>query len=91
MSLQETYIVVVEKLEALCWKVTEMKRKITKDTSLVRRGAIFNKEEIADELPAHFRTPMYLSACNGTSDTLEHPSKFENPAFLHQYMAGVKC
>lgn len=37
-SSGRTNYTIVDKLEALCWEMTEVKRKMTKDSPLMRRG-----------------------------------------------------
>ncbi|KAL0284795.1 UNVERIFIED_CONTAM: hypothetical protein Sradi_7188900 [Sesamum radiatum] len=45
---------------------------------------------MADELPMNCRTPA-ITEYDGTSDPMEHLSRFENAALLHQYIDGIKC
>ncbi|KAL0444470.1 UNVERIFIED_CONTAM: hypothetical protein Slati_2169700 [Sesamum latifolium] len=44
---------------------------------------------MADELPINYRTPA-IAEYNGTSDPMEHLSRFENAALLHRYTDGIK-
>ncbi|KAL0413042.1 UNVERIFIED_CONTAM: hypothetical protein Sradi_1505900 [Sesamum radiatum] len=45
---------------------------------------------MADELPLNCRTPA-IAEYNGTTDPMEHLSRFENAALLHRYTDGIKC
>ncbi|KAL0406446.1 UNVERIFIED_CONTAM: hypothetical protein Slati_3958500 [Sesamum latifolium] len=45
---------------------------------------------MADELPMNYRTPA-ITEYDGTSDPMEHLSRFENTALLHRYTDGIKC
>ncbi|KAL0445159.1 UNVERIFIED_CONTAM: hypothetical protein Slati_2238600 [Sesamum latifolium] len=45
---------------------------------------------MADELPMNLRTPA-IAEYDGTSDAMEHLSRFENTALLHRYTDGIKC
>ncbi|KAL0455629.1 UNVERIFIED_CONTAM: hypothetical protein Slati_0902100 [Sesamum latifolium] len=45
---------------------------------------------MADELPLNCRTPA-IAEYDGTTDPIEHLSRFENAALLHRYTDGIKC
>ncbi|KAL0458946.1 UNVERIFIED_CONTAM: hypothetical protein Slati_0521800 [Sesamum latifolium] len=45
---------------------------------------------MADELPLNCRTPA-IAEYDGTTDPMEHLSRFENAALLHRYTNGIKC
>ncbi|KAL0445427.1 UNVERIFIED_CONTAM: hypothetical protein Slati_2265400 [Sesamum latifolium] len=45
---------------------------------------------MADELPLNCRTPT-IAEYDGTADSMEHLSRFENAALLHRYTDGIKC
>ncbi|KAL0410804.1 UNVERIFIED_CONTAM: hypothetical protein Slati_3670100 [Sesamum latifolium] len=45
---------------------------------------------MADELPLNCRTPA-IAEYNGTTDPMEHLSRFENATLLHRYTDGIKC
>ncbi|KAL0416358.1 UNVERIFIED_CONTAM: hypothetical protein Slati_3467700 [Sesamum latifolium] len=45
---------------------------------------------MADELPLNCRTPA-IAEYNGTTDPMEHLSRFENAALLHRYTDRIKC
>ncbi|KAL0431963.1 UNVERIFIED_CONTAM: Transposon Ty3-G Gag-Pol polyprotein [Sesamum radiatum] len=45
---------------------------------------------MADKLLMNYRTPA-IAEYDGTSDPMEHLSRFENAALLHRYNDGMKC
>ncbi|KAL0455038.1 UNVERIFIED_CONTAM: hypothetical protein Slati_0843000 [Sesamum latifolium] len=45
---------------------------------------------IADELPVNCHTPA-IAEYDGTTDPMEHLSRFKNAALLHRYTNGIKC
>ncbi|KAL0427088.1 UNVERIFIED_CONTAM: hypothetical protein Slati_2883600 [Sesamum latifolium] len=45
---------------------------------------------MADELPLNCRTPA-IAEYDGTADSMEHLSRFENATLLHRYTDGIKC
>ncbi|KAL0411343.1 UNVERIFIED_CONTAM: hypothetical protein Slati_3724000 [Sesamum latifolium] len=45
---------------------------------------------MADERPMNCRTPA-IAEYDGTTNPMEHLSRFENPALLHRYTDGIKC
>ncbi|KAL0458688.1 UNVERIFIED_CONTAM: hypothetical protein Slati_0496000 [Sesamum latifolium] len=45
---------------------------------------------MADELPMNCRT-LAIAEYDGTSDPMEHLSRFENATLLHRYTDGIKC
>ncbi|KAL0428288.1 UNVERIFIED_CONTAM: Pro-Pol polyprotein [Sesamum latifolium] len=45
---------------------------------------------MADEIPMNYRTPA-IAEYDGTTDPMEHLSRFENAALLHRYTDGIKC
>ncbi|KAL0386313.1 UNVERIFIED_CONTAM: hypothetical protein Sradi_3025600 [Sesamum radiatum] len=44
---------------------------------------------MADELPMNCSTPA-IAEYDGTSDPMEHLSRFENATLLHRYTDGIK-
>ncbi|KAL0416685.1 UNVERIFIED_CONTAM: hypothetical protein Slati_3500400 [Sesamum latifolium] len=55
-----------------------------------RQGVPFTETVTADELPLNCRTPA-IAEYDGTTDPMEHLSRFENTALLHRYTDGIKC
>ncbi|KAL0458399.1 UNVERIFIED_CONTAM: hypothetical protein Slati_0467100 [Sesamum latifolium] len=55
-----------------------------------RQGIPFTETVMADELPMNCRTPA-IAEYDGTSDPMEHLSRFKNAALLHRYTDGIKC
>ncbi|KAL0435037.1 UNVERIFIED_CONTAM: Retrovirus-related Pol polyprotein from transposon [Sesamum radiatum] len=55
-----------------------------------RQGVPFTETARADELPLNCRTPA-IAEYNGTTDPMEHLSRFENAALLHCYTDRIKC
>ncbi|KAL0355873.1 UNVERIFIED_CONTAM: hypothetical protein Sradi_4034200 [Sesamum radiatum] len=55
-----------------------------------QQRVIFTEAVMADELSANCRTPA-IAEYNGTTDPMEHLSRFENAALLHRYTDGIKC
>ncbi|KAL0451873.1 UNVERIFIED_CONTAM: hypothetical protein Slati_1165400 [Sesamum latifolium] len=53
-------------------------------------GCPFTDTVMADELPLNCRTPA-IAEYDGTTDPMEHLSRFENAALLHRYTDGIKC
>ncbi|KAL0406281.1 UNVERIFIED_CONTAM: hypothetical protein Slati_3942000 [Sesamum latifolium] len=45
---------------------------------------------MADELPLNCRTPA-IAEYDGTTDPMEHLSRYENAALLHRYTDRIKC
>ncbi|KAL0404137.1 UNVERIFIED_CONTAM: hypothetical protein Sradi_2054500 [Sesamum radiatum] len=45
---------------------------------------------MAEELSMNYRTPA-IAEYDGTSDPMEHLSRFENAVLLHRYTDGIKC
>ncbi|KAL0457715.1 UNVERIFIED_CONTAM: hypothetical protein Slati_0398700 [Sesamum latifolium] len=45
---------------------------------------------MADELPMNCRT-LAIAEYDGTSDPMEHLSRYESAALLHRYTDGIKC
>ncbi|KAL0295096.1 UNVERIFIED_CONTAM: hypothetical protein Sradi_6853100 [Sesamum radiatum] len=54
-----------------------------------RQGVPFTETIMADELPLNCRTPA-IAEYNGTTDPMEHLSRFEKVALLHRYIDGIK-
>ncbi|KAL0402469.1 UNVERIFIED_CONTAM: hypothetical protein Slati_4276800 [Sesamum latifolium] len=50
----------------------------------------FTEEVIVDELPVNCRTSAIVEY-DGTIDSQEHLSRFENAALLHRYTDDIKC
>ncbi|KAL0394902.1 UNVERIFIED_CONTAM: hypothetical protein Slati_4456400 [Sesamum latifolium] len=55
-----------------------------------RQGIPFTETVMADELLMNCRTPAIVEY-DGTTDPMEHLSRFENAALLHRYTDGIKC
>ncbi|KAL0402682.1 UNVERIFIED_CONTAM: hypothetical protein Slati_4298100 [Sesamum latifolium] len=55
-----------------------------------RQSVPFTKVVMIDELPMNCRTPA-IAEYDGTTDPMEHLSRFENEALLHRYTDGIKC
>ncbi|KAL0445747.1 UNVERIFIED_CONTAM: Pro-Pol polyprotein [Sesamum latifolium] len=55
-----------------------------------RQGVPLTEVVMADELPMNCRTPA-IAEYDGTTDPMEHLSRFENAALLHRYANGIKC
>ncbi|KAL0455191.1 UNVERIFIED_CONTAM: hypothetical protein Slati_0858300 [Sesamum latifolium] len=55
-----------------------------------RKGVPFTKAVMADEHPMNCRTPA-IAEYDGTSDPMEHLSRFKKAALLHRYTDGIKC
>ncbi|KAL0447966.1 UNVERIFIED_CONTAM: hypothetical protein Slati_1924500 [Sesamum latifolium] len=55
-----------------------------------RQGVPFTETVMADELPLNYRTPA-IAEYYGTTDPMEHLSRFENAALLHRYTDRIKC
>ncbi|KAL0416683.1 UNVERIFIED_CONTAM: hypothetical protein Slati_3500200 [Sesamum latifolium] len=53
-----------------------------------RQGVPFTETVTADELPLNCRTPA-IAEYDGTTDPMEHLSRFENTALLHRYTDGI--
>ncbi|KAL0428159.1 UNVERIFIED_CONTAM: hypothetical protein Slati_2990700 [Sesamum latifolium] len=54
-----------------------------------RQGVPFTDAVMTDELPLNCRTPA-IAETDGTTDPMEHLSRFENAAPLHRYTDGIK-
>ncbi|KAL0409950.1 UNVERIFIED_CONTAM: hypothetical protein Slati_3584700 [Sesamum latifolium] len=54
-----------------------------------RQGVPFTDTVMADKLPLNCRTPA-IAEYDGTTDPMEHLSRFENAALLHRYTDGIK-
>ncbi|KAL0445713.1 UNVERIFIED_CONTAM: hypothetical protein Slati_1699200 [Sesamum latifolium] len=55
-----------------------------------RQGVPFTEVVMADELPMNCRTHA-IAEYDGTTDPMEHLSRFENATLLHRYTDGIKC
>ncbi|KAL0444480.1 UNVERIFIED_CONTAM: hypothetical protein Slati_2170700 [Sesamum latifolium] len=55
-----------------------------------RQGIPFIEAVMADELPMNCRTPS-IADYDGTTDPMEHLSRFENASLLYRYTDGIKC
>ncbi|KAL0416457.1 UNVERIFIED_CONTAM: hypothetical protein Slati_3477600 [Sesamum latifolium] len=55
-----------------------------------RQGVPFTDTVMTDELPLNCRTPA-IAEYDGTTDPMEHLSRFENTTLLHRYTDGIKC
>ncbi|KAL0413869.1 UNVERIFIED_CONTAM: hypothetical protein Sradi_1588600 [Sesamum radiatum] len=53
-------------------------------------GIPFTEEVMADELHVNCPTPVIIEY-DGTTNPLEHLSRFENAALLHRYTDSIKC
>ncbi|KAL0439156.1 UNVERIFIED_CONTAM: hypothetical protein Slati_2398600 [Sesamum latifolium] len=54
-----------------------------------RQGVPFTDTVMVDELPLNCHTPA-IAEYDGTTDPMEHLSRFENAALLHCYTDGIK-
>ncbi|KAL0447351.1 UNVERIFIED_CONTAM: hypothetical protein Slati_1863000 [Sesamum latifolium] len=54
-----------------------------------RQGVPFTDTVMENELPLNCRTPA-IAEYDGTTDPMEHLSRFENAALLHRYTDGIK-
>ncbi|KAL0385621.1 UNVERIFIED_CONTAM: hypothetical protein Sradi_2956400 [Sesamum radiatum] len=66
-----------------------MKYQIERAPEDERQGVPFTEAVMVDELPMNCCTPAMAEY--DTSDPIEHLSRFENAALLHQYTDGIKC
>ncbi|KAL0454686.1 UNVERIFIED_CONTAM: hypothetical protein Slati_0807800 [Sesamum latifolium] len=55
-----------------------------------RQGVPFTEAVMADKLLVNCRTPA-IAEYDGTTDPLEHLSRFDNATLLHRYTDGIKC
>ncbi|KAL0454885.1 UNVERIFIED_CONTAM: hypothetical protein Slati_0827700 [Sesamum latifolium] len=78
------------RLEHLQKGLQDMKYQIEGAPEDERQGVPFTDTVMADELPLNCRTPA-IAEYDGTTDPMEHLSRFENAALLHRYTDGIKC
>ncbi|KAL0345686.1 UNVERIFIED_CONTAM: hypothetical protein Sradi_4399900 [Sesamum radiatum] len=77
-------------LEHLHKGLQDMKYQIEGAPEDERQGVPFTETVMADELPLNCRTPA-IAEYNGTTDPMEHLSRFENATLLHHYTDGIEC
>ncbi|KAL0433761.1 UNVERIFIED_CONTAM: hypothetical protein Slati_2710400 [Sesamum latifolium] len=78
------------RLEHLQKGLQDVKYQIEGASKDERQGIPFTETVMADELPLNCRTPAIVEY-DGTTDPMEHLSRFENKALLHRYTDGIKC
>ncbi|KAL0313320.1 UNVERIFIED_CONTAM: hypothetical protein Sradi_5731300 [Sesamum radiatum] len=78
------------RLEHLQKGLQDMKYQIEGAPEDERQGVPFTETVMADELPLNCQTPA-IAEYTGTTDPMEHLSRFENAALLHRYTDGIKC
>ncbi|KAL0439125.1 UNVERIFIED_CONTAM: hypothetical protein Slati_2395500 [Sesamum latifolium] len=78
------------RLEHLQKGLQDVKYQIEGAPEDERQGIPFTKTVMADELPLNCRTPA-IPEYDGTTDPMEHLSRFENATLLHCYTDGIKC
>ncbi|KAL0355339.1 UNVERIFIED_CONTAM: hypothetical protein Sradi_3980800 [Sesamum radiatum] len=78
------------RLEHLQKGLQDVKHQIEGAPEDERQGIPFIEIVMANELPLNCRTPA-IAKYNGTTDPMEHLSRFENAALLHRYTDGIKC
>ncbi|KAL0411923.1 UNVERIFIED_CONTAM: hypothetical protein Slati_3782000 [Sesamum latifolium] len=77
--------------QSLKMEMVELCQQVARDTLPAEWGIPFSEHIMIEELPAHFRAPLHLSAYDGTTDPAKHICKFENAVLLHMYTDGLKC
>ncbi|KAL0426450.1 UNVERIFIED_CONTAM: hypothetical protein Slati_2819800 [Sesamum latifolium] len=77
------------RLEHLQKGLQDVKYQIEGASEDERQGVPFTNTVMADELPLNCRTPA-IAEYDGTTDPMEHLSRFENVALLHRYTDGIK-
>ncbi|KAL0394907.1 UNVERIFIED_CONTAM: hypothetical protein Slati_4456900 [Sesamum latifolium] len=78
------------RLEHLQKGLQDVKYQIEGAPEDERQGVPFIETVMADELPLNCHTPA-IAEYDGTTDPMEHLSRFENAALLHRYTDGIKC
>ncbi|KAL0367022.1 UNVERIFIED_CONTAM: hypothetical protein Sradi_3592300 [Sesamum radiatum] len=78
------------RLEHLQKGLQDVKHQIEGAPEDERQGVPFTETIMADELPLNCRTPA-IAEYKGTTDPMEHLSRFENAALVHRYTDGIKC
>ncbi|KAL0458442.1 UNVERIFIED_CONTAM: hypothetical protein Slati_0471400 [Sesamum latifolium] len=78
------------RLEHLQKGLQDVKYQIEGAPEDERQGVPFTEAIMANELPMNCRTPANAEY-DGTTDPIEHLSRFENAALLHLYTDGIKC
>ncbi|KAL0320223.1 UNVERIFIED_CONTAM: hypothetical protein Sradi_5283800 [Sesamum radiatum] len=78
------------RLEHLQKGLQDVKYQIEGAPKDERQGVPFTESVMADQLPLNCRTPT-IAKYNGTTEPIEHLSRFENTALLHRYTDGIKC
>ncbi|KAL0405118.1 UNVERIFIED_CONTAM: hypothetical protein Slati_3825700 [Sesamum latifolium] len=77
------------RLEYLQKGLQDVKYQIEGAPEDERQGVPFTETIMADELPLNCRT-LATAEYDGTADTMEYLSRFENAALLHRYTDGIK-
>ncbi|KAL0453048.1 UNVERIFIED_CONTAM: hypothetical protein Slati_1282900, partial [Sesamum latifolium] len=78
------------RLEHLQKGLQDVKCRIEGALEDEQQGIPFTETVMADELLLNCRTPA-IAEYDGTTDPMEHLSRFENAALLHRYTDGIKC
>ncbi|KAL0438685.1 UNVERIFIED_CONTAM: hypothetical protein Slati_2351500 [Sesamum latifolium] len=78
------------RLEHLQKGLQDVKYRIKETPEDEQQGVPFTETVMADELPLNYRTPA-IAEYDGTTNLMEHLSRFENAALLHRYTDGIKC
>ncbi|KAL0444036.1 UNVERIFIED_CONTAM: hypothetical protein Slati_2126300 [Sesamum latifolium] len=78
------------RLEQLQKGLQDVKYQIEGAPEDKRQGVPFTETIMIDELPLNCRTPA-IAEYDGTTNPMEHLSRFENAALLHRYTDGIKC
>ncbi|KAL0394373.1 UNVERIFIED_CONTAM: hypothetical protein Slati_4403500 [Sesamum latifolium] len=78
------------RLEHLQKGLQDVKYRIEGAPEDEQQGVPFAETVMADELPLNCCTPA-IAEYDGTTDPMEHLSRFENAALLHRYTDGIKC
>ncbi|KAL0320158.1 UNVERIFIED_CONTAM: hypothetical protein Sradi_5277300 [Sesamum radiatum] len=87
---QEVRLQWLARLEHLQKGLQGMKHQIEGAPKDEQQGIPFPEIVMADELHLNCRTPA-IAEYDGTTDPMEHLSRFENAALLHRYTDGIKC
>ncbi|KAL0433572.1 UNVERIFIED_CONTAM: hypothetical protein Slati_2691500 [Sesamum latifolium] len=77
------------RLEHLQKGLQDVKYQIEGAPEDERQGVPFTDTVMADELPLNCRTPA-IAEYDGTTDPMEHLSRFENAALLYRYNDEIK-
>ncbi|KAL0462906.1 UNVERIFIED_CONTAM: hypothetical protein Slati_0178200, partial [Sesamum latifolium] len=78
------------RLEHLQKGLQDVKYQIEGAPKDERQDVPFTETVMADELPLNCCTPA-IAKYDGTTDPMEHLSRFENAVLLHRYTDRIKC